>query len=309
MNTPYKQIDLKQIRTFIAVAECQSISLAAEKLRISQTSVSLQIQGLERNTNFKLFKRAYHGVELTTEGQLFYNRVLSSYLKFNYAISQIENYHKEQKNIINIAVHYPYIINELPQILAQVKEIPVKIFNIRRKDAEARMLEGEIDIGIYPVYKQDPRLIYKTISSYKPMLVVSRENPLSTIEEVQESDLIGQNFIIIDRNLITLDGFNQIYDNLSLSSSISFENGNWDILIALVRANIGIALVSEICFNTNEKNIIYKDMSHMFDAMKYQISVCAHSVSQKKVMKIVSEISPSFADELYKLDSNANRSK
>ena len=303
MNT-YKQIDLKQIRTFITVTECQSISLASKELGVSQTSVTLQIQGLERNTRFKLFRRTYHGMELTEEGRVFYNRIKSSYLSFDYAISQVNNYYKEQKNIVNIAVHYPYVIHEFPKILAQSKNIPVKIFNIQRQDAEERMIAGEIDIGIYPVYKQDPRLVYKTIASYKPMLIVSKENHLSAIEKIQETDLIGENFIVIDRNLVTLDGFNQIYDNLSLSSSVFFENGNWDMLIALVRQNIGIALVSELCMNENEKDTVYKDMSHLFDNMQYQILTSTHSITQQKVMEIISKIDKSFADELYNIDKN-----
>jgi DNA-binding transcriptional LysR family regulator len=303
MNT-YKQIDLKQIRTFITVTECQSISLASKELGVSQTSVTLQIQDLERNTRFKLFRRTYHGMELTEEGRVFYNRIKSAYLRFDYAISQINNYYKEQKNIVNIAIHYPYAVHEFPKILAKAKNIPVKIFNIHRQDAEERMIAGEIDIGIYPVYKQDPRLVYKTITSYKPMLIVGKENHLSTIEKIKEADLIGQNFIVIDRNLVTLDGFNQIYDNLSLSSSVFFENGNWDILIALVRQNIGISLVSELYMNENEKDIVYKDMSHLFDNMQYQILTTTHSITQQKVMEIISKIDKSFADKLYNIDKN-----
>ena len=65
----YKQNRLKQLRAFCYTAKSGSISKAAEQLYLSQPSVSLQIQALERELNTMLFERRGPKIRLTPDGQ------------------------------------------------------------------------------------------------------------------------------------------------------------------------------------------------------------------------------------------------
>lgn len=71
-NLYYKQNRLKQLRAFCQAARTGSISLAAEALFLSQPSVSLQIQALEREFDTSLFERRGPNIKLTPEGALLY---------------------------------------------------------------------------------------------------------------------------------------------------------------------------------------------------------------------------------------------
>jgi DNA-binding transcriptional LysR family regulator len=73
-NKPYfyKQNRLKLLRAFCTVSQTCSISIAAEKLFISQPTVSLQIQSLERDFGADLFERKGPKIQLTPEGEVFY---------------------------------------------------------------------------------------------------------------------------------------------------------------------------------------------------------------------------------------------
>ena len=66
----YKQNRLKQLRAFCYAAQAGSISKAAETLYLSQPSVSLQIQALERELNTTLFERRGPNIRLTPEGAI-----------------------------------------------------------------------------------------------------------------------------------------------------------------------------------------------------------------------------------------------
>ena len=68
----YKNNRLKQLRAFYQVVRCGSISKAAEKLFLSQPSVSLQIQALERELAVTLFERRGPHLRLTPEGEALY---------------------------------------------------------------------------------------------------------------------------------------------------------------------------------------------------------------------------------------------
>ncbi len=67
-------MDLRQLRTFVHVAELQSISAAAERLHIAQPALSRQIQALEQELQARLLHRHGRGVTLTDAGALVRDR-------------------------------------------------------------------------------------------------------------------------------------------------------------------------------------------------------------------------------------------
>ena len=68
--------NLQQLRGFLAVANTASITEAAQQLRLTPSSVSIQIKKLEQELGVQLFERARKGLILTGSGKLFLEIVL-----------------------------------------------------------------------------------------------------------------------------------------------------------------------------------------------------------------------------------------
>ena len=66
-----KMDDLKSFTYVLAVAECKSISKAAELLYISQPSLSRFISSLEQELGILLFERKSNGISLTEAGEIY----------------------------------------------------------------------------------------------------------------------------------------------------------------------------------------------------------------------------------------------
>src|SRR5258708_33699622 len=64
-------MELRHLRSFLAVGEALSFRKAAAKLRIAQPALSRQVQDLEDEIGVDLFRRSPRGVTLTAEGKLF----------------------------------------------------------------------------------------------------------------------------------------------------------------------------------------------------------------------------------------------
>src|ERR671927_485870 len=62
---------LEQLRVFVAVAERQHVTRAAEALNLTQSAVSWAIGALEGRDETNLFNRVGRGIELTDAGRLF----------------------------------------------------------------------------------------------------------------------------------------------------------------------------------------------------------------------------------------------
>lgn len=61
------------LKAFYHVAECKSFTLASKRLNLSQPTLSLQVQGLEKSYGLPLIKRHQKRFELTTEGNLVFS--------------------------------------------------------------------------------------------------------------------------------------------------------------------------------------------------------------------------------------------
>ncbi|WP_274427138.1 LysR family transcriptional regulator [Chelativorans sp. YIM 93263] len=83
-------MELRQLRTFINVAELKSISAAAERLHIAQPALSRQIQSLEEELGVCLLRRHGRGVEPTEEGEFLVERA-------NVVLKEIERIYSEIK--------------------------------------------------------------------------------------------------------------------------------------------------------------------------------------------------------------------
>src|SRR5678815_4962918 len=77
----YKQNRLQQLRGFCAVVETRSVSKAASRIHLTQPTVSLQVQSLERDLGATLFERRGPRIELTFEGALLYDPVSYTHLR------------------------------------------------------------------------------------------------------------------------------------------------------------------------------------------------------------------------------------
>jgi hypothetical protein len=67
-------VDLRRLRYFVAVAEERSVGRAAERLRMAQPPLSVQIRKLESEVGASLFRRGTRGMELTEAGQALLSR-------------------------------------------------------------------------------------------------------------------------------------------------------------------------------------------------------------------------------------------
>lgn len=276
-NFLYKKNRLQQIKGFYYTARSRSISEAARVMNLTQSTVTLQIQSLERDLGLKLLKRDSKPISLTAEGKDFYQLACPLMHEFESIVEKfLSDRNKKEQKKIDIAVHHIAISYLMPSIISNFKEIhpdaKIIIRNIAPSEAMKRLKEGQIDLAFYPNIHREAEIKQIDTVSYDPILIMNKNHHLIQKQIKTLKDLKFFDLIRIDQGLITLPLFEEAVKTHRIKGSIEFENGNWEILKHFIRANNLAAVVSTICIDKKDSDLAIRNLSKFFPKMSYSIA-------------------------------------
>ena len=140
-------LEVKWFYDVIALEECRSFTLAAERRNISQSSFSRRIQALESNLGFSVFNREVNPPQLTPQGRIFVGYARNMLDDMDFQISRIKGEDKLKQSIrIDAAPSLSVLL--LRDILADYRDSPDKVFfveSINVNDAVFNLKEGKSD--------------------------------------------------------------------------------------------------------------------------------------------------------------------
>lgn len=192
---------LQQLKYIIAIAECGSITSAAEKLLIAQPSLSKSVSELEKEMNITIFCRNNRGVYLSKGGSKFlsYARqvVEQAYL--------LEQQYKQKETIRRVfsisAQHYAFVVNAFVALVKEYNENKYE-FTLRESRThdiieDVRTSRSELGVLFLSKFNRDVmhRIIqnadlkFTSLFTAMPHVFVSRDNPLAGKESVTLEEL------------------------------------------------------------------------------------------------------------------------
>ena len=220
------------------VADEQSISKAAEKLFISQPSLSKCIQRIESSLGTKLFKRTNTGLLLTFAGERYYQiatDIIRMYNDFEIEISDI-NHLKKGRITIGITIYLAtYLIPLiLPKFKKKCPNIEVFIVEKNSTELEKALALGEIDFAVMhtaPFYEISSSIDFHSIYKDPFLLVAKKNHPLSKYAVQVEGSVYPQ----IDLALFTNEPFIMLnrWQRIRQVSDLILQKANINPIVAL----------------------------------------------------------------------------
>ena len=141
-------MELKQLQSFIAVVECQSFTKAAQRLFLSQPSVSAHIRRLEEELHSRLLIRTTKNVEITPRGWELYECACEMIKRWDNLLQRWDN---ETRRVIRLGastIPSAYILPELlPAYGKEHPDIYFSIYQSNSQDITDRLLQGDFDVG------------------------------------------------------------------------------------------------------------------------------------------------------------------
>lgn len=97
-------VELLQLRYFLEVAESEHVTHSAQKLRVSQPSLTQAISRLERELGVQLFEPEGRGIRLTEAGRFYSKRIAKAVGEIDSATSELARFDEERSSIVRINV-------------------------------------------------------------------------------------------------------------------------------------------------------------------------------------------------------------
>lgn len=254
----YKQNRLQQLRGFCYAAQSGSMSKAADKMFLSQPSVSLQIQALERELNVKLFERKGPKIELTHDGELLYE--LSQPLVDGFATLE-ETYEARRMSIetgrLLIAAGGSTIQYVLPsyveQFVQNYPKIDLRLINVTGKEGMEMLRAGEVDFCVGPMLDIPDDIEFRPIVSYDPLLITEKGHPLAERSRVMPRHICKYPLILPPRHLSTWRQVEYAFAQEGLPYEVRLEVGGWEVIKKYVSLGLGVSIVMSICITEDDK--------------------------------------------------------
>jgi len=266
-------MELRQLQYFVAVAEELNFSRAAERLRISQPPLSIQIQKLENELGIPLFYRNNRQVELTDAGKLFLEEIRKVLSHLHRAIENAQRTHHGELGKLNVGFVGSATYDILPSVLREFRslypDVQVHLFEMSTPVQIEALREEEIDIGILRPPVNSEALCTEIVSTIPCVLAVPCQHPLLEKNNLTLSDLRDYPFVLLSRK--TWAGlYNEI---LALCNPIIHQEAlEFQTVIGLVAAGLGIAIVPQSAINLHTQDVVYLDFNNQLPTASMGIS-------------------------------------
>lgn len=182
-----------EMRYFLAVADCGSLSAASAQLFVAVSAISRQIQRLEQQLGVMLFARHARGMVLTEAGEIFAHHVRKNLLDMEYALAEIKGLKAVRRTLIRVACTDGLAFTLLPRLIAAFRrDHPGVLFDVRVASAQgvAELLRsGECDVALQ--FSLHAERAVEVVGSWPaPVLLVMHDShPLAGVPQVALADL------------------------------------------------------------------------------------------------------------------------
>ena len=191
----------KGIIAFLAVARTGSITAAADRIHLAQSSVTKRISALETELDTQLFHRDRRGMSLNEAGERFYLRAERIEREYHDGLEEIAAISSAGLSELRIGAgpvfHFNWVSGLFAELLKQFPNLKLDLKTEYRGTMGNMLHAGEVDIylGILMDDAVSPAIHSKMVTKIEHGIVLRQDDPISQAEAVDPKDLSGYRWV------------------------------------------------------------------------------------------------------------------
>jgi len=200
-------MELRHLRYFVSLAECLSFTRAAERVHVTQSTLSHQIRQLEEEIGQPLFDRIGKKVVTTEAGELFLAFATRALKEVDHGIAMLKPGGGGLTGEVRIGATHTFNIGLIPEcvalFLARHPTVRLRIDELSADQISTKLHAGELDLGIAykPVGATD--LWFEPLYNEEMVLVVSEAHPFAHRKRIRMVELHQQRLVLLPEYFAT----------------------------------------------------------------------------------------------------------
>lgn len=305
-------MDFKQLQYIMTIYEEGGINKAAEKLYISQPSLSKCVITLEKQLGMKIFDRSVVPIELTSFGKAYIDTAQQILNLNDDLIRRISDIKKQDSGYLRIGTTFSGSSQRLPGILPiflrKYPDIEVEIIEEKTALLEESLLKGQLDLILVNSPMTEEGIKFMPLVKEKLYLAApSGKFDLGTKEKTFENlldkyDLNSEKFIVLHDGQVLRRLADNIFSDYNIDPDIRFGIRNINGAVKLSVENLGLTIVNEgakECFDYHKEPDYYllpeKYDIHWGIGYKKNGYMCE---AGKMFLKVIEELKDNFGSSI-----------
>ena len=240
------RVTLSQLRSFIAVARYNGFTAAARALKMSQTTITSQIQAMEEEHRVLLFERRGRRIDLTQVGEELLQTARQMIGLADDAAMMLKDSADLRSGTLKLGAVSPFHVIEM-----------IERFNARYPDIYLSMALGNSeavlhdlsdyrsDIGVLARDTDDERYFVQHYASFPVMAFVRLDHRLAAIKSIELADLAKERLLMRERGSTTRRALEEAMTAIGTAPRVAMEIGSREAIREAVIRGLGIGIVSE----------------------------------------------------------------
>ncbi len=259
-------MELRHLRQFVAVAETRHFGQAAKRLFLAQPALSQSVRQLEAELGVTLLARTTRQVSLTPAGEYFYRETVRLLAGLDDSVTSVRRIDEGRTGLVRIGFTGTAAFDRLPAIARALRqrlpEVALEVHGDLLTPAQVDGLRSEeLDLAVLrpPVAGDD--LEVRTIASESMVLALPVDHRLAQEPALEVLDVAFESFVMYS------DAHSAVNEVVTRSCRLAgftpkreHEAPDTSVLLALVAAGLGVALVPESVRSMKLDGVVFRDV-------------------------------------------------
>jgi DNA-binding transcriptional LysR family regulator len=244
---------LEQLRIFVAVAELEHVTRAAERLNLTQSAVSAAVSALENRYATRLFDRVGRGIRLSDAGRAFLVEARAVLARASVAETVLADLAGMRRGSLTLAASQTVANYWLPALICHFQQrypgIETSLFIGNTEQVAARVAEGEADLGFVEGEVEAPQLTLQPAAEDELVLVVGPRHEWVQRDSFSKHDLPHGRWVLREPGSGTRAMFLEAIAGLGLDADaldIALELPSNEAVRSAVEAGAGASVMSRL---------------------------------------------------------------
>jgi DNA-binding transcriptional LysR family regulator len=239
-------MELRALKYFVEVVRQQSFTAAAERMFVTQPTISKMVKALEDEIGSPLLLRDGRQMVLTDAGRIVYQRgqdVLSAHAQLQAELDDLGTLGRGQLTLGIPPMGGALFTRVIAVFRQRYPGIDLKLFEQGSRAIETALLAGELELGalLQPVNTDVFDVL--PVSRHPLWLIAPQSSRWRNAARVELTELSHEPFVLYGESLALNNIVLEACRRAGFSPTIAGRSGHWDFITALVAAGVGVALL------------------------------------------------------------------